>query len=350
MLDEIFIVIIFTALALTYRWAFRTLPNEDWQIMGCFPYGKSSSGYWQGWNLTWYGFFNATAILFAVSVAIILLGSLSAPLIPIMTILVLLLLVCLWTGKMLAFLIEKKRNTATVGGASFMGIIIAPFLLFLLKITGNHFLDFNISIIAILSVMAIAYAFGEGIGRLACISFGCCYGKPLKTLSSHLQNVFNRYSFTFTGKTKKIAYAHALDGEKVVPVQAMTTLIYSLTGLMGCYFFLKGFVSTAFVMTLTVTQIWRFLSEFLRADYRGEGKISVYQTMSLISCLYAFAVTYIFHEAQIIKPDLILGLSMFWNPGLFFFLMILWIVVLFYTGKSRVTFSLIQVKVDEKEI
>ncbi len=348
--DEIFVFIIFSVLALTYKWAFRTLPEEKWQIIACFPERKLESGQWTGWNLTWYGFFNAMAVLFAVSIAIMLLGSSSAPLIPVLLVLTFLLFICLWAGKMLACLIEKKRNTATVGGASFVGIIIAPFLLYLLKLAGKYYFDFNISIIAILSVMAIAYAFGEGIGRLACISFGCCYGKPLKEFSSFFQKYFNHYSFIFTGKTKKIAYAHALDEQKVIPVQAMTTIIYSITGLIGCYLFLKGFASIAFVLTLSVTQIWRFLSEFLRADYRGHGKISIYQVMSLLSCLYAFTVTYIFHEGQLTKPDLFAGLSMFWNPGLFFFLMALWIVVLFYTGKSRVTFSLIQMKVDEKEI
>ena len=56
----------------------------------------------------------------------------------------------------------------------------------------------------------IAYAFGEGIGRLACISFGCCYGKPLSECNPLIERIFQRWNFAFQGKTKKIAYASIL--------------------------------------------------------------------------------------------------------------------------------------------
>jgi hypothetical protein len=348
MFDEIFILIIFLALSLTFRWAFRTLPYEQWQIISCFPYKKLSNGSWLGWNLTWYGFFNAIAILFAVSILIILLGAVSTPIIACLFILTMLLLICLPAAKILAFLIEKKQNTYTVGGASFIGILTVPCIVFLIKLAGDNLFDFKISVIAILSAMSIAYAFGEGFGRLACVSFGCCYGKPLKELSPFFQNIFRRYNFIFIGKAKKIAYAHGLDGQQVIPIQAVTTLIYSLIGIIGCYLFLKGFIASAFILTLTVTQIWRFLSEFLRADYRGKGTISAYQIMALSSCLYGLVVAYIFHETQRHKPDLVLGLSSLWNPALLLFLMALWIVTFFYTGKSKITAALIDIKVNEK--
>ena len=350
MLDEIFILVLFLALAFTSRWAFRTLPDEQWQIICCVPYRKLPNGIWQSWNLTWYGFFNAIAILLAVSVLTTLMGALSISLVPIELILFFLLLICLPAAKILAFLIEKKKNTSTVGGASFVGILISPWIILLAKLAGDKWFDFNLSPIIVLSALSIAYAFGEGIGRLACISFGCCYGKALKECSPHFQNIFRRHHFIFTGKTKKIAYAHSLDGQQVVPVQAMTTLIYSVTGLIGCYLFLKGFTTIAFVLTLSLTQIWRFLSEFLRADYRGKGKISIYQIMALISCLYGLVIAYIFHETQLNKPDLILGLSAMWHPALLLFLMVLWIAIFFYTGKSKVTAALIDIKVNKEKI
>ena len=81
--------------------------------------------------------------------------------------------------------------------------------------------------------------------------------------------------FVFSGKTKKIAYAHGLDGQKVIPVQALTSLIFCASGLAGVYLFLEGHYQTAFLQAVVVTQFWRFVSELLRADYRGEGKISV---------------------------------------------------------------------------
>ena len=350
MFDEIFIAILFLALMLIFRWAFQTLPDERWQIIGCLPYLKLTDGSWQGWNLTWYGFFNAAAIVFAVCMFIILIGSLSTPLIAGLSLLTLLLAICLPAAKMMAFLIEKKQNTFTVGGASFIGIIATPWIILLTNVTAGKWLGFNILLISALAAMSIAYTLGEGIGRLACISFGCCYGKPLADCSPLINKIFQKHNFIFNGKTKKIAYAHELDGQQVIPVQALTAVIYSLTGLAGCYLFLKGFTTAAFVLTLIVTQLWRTFSEFLRADYRGEGKISVYQIMASVACLYGLLLAYIFNITPAGTPDLALGLATIWNPAVLIFLFVLWIATFFYMGKSRVTNSLIEIHVLRENI
>jgi hypothetical protein len=350
MLDEVFIAILFLALMLIFRWAFQTLPDERWQIIGCLPYLKLTDGSWQGWNLTWYGFFNAVAVVFAVCMFLILIGSLSTPLIAGLSLLTLLLAICLPAAKMIALLIEKKQNTFTVGGASFIGIIAAPWIILLTNVTAGKWLGFNITPINSLAAMSIAYTLGEGIGRLACISFGCCYGKPLADCSPLINKIFQKYNFIFSGKTKKIAYAHELDGQQVIPVQALTAVIYSLTGLAGCYLFLKGFTTAAFVLTLIVTQLWRTFSEFLRADYRGEGKISVYQIMASIACLYGLLIAYLFNGTVAGSPDLARGFSAIWNPSVLIILAVLWIATLFYAGKSRVTSSLIEIQVLKEKI
>ena len=350
MLNEIFILIIFLALMLIFRWAFQTLPDERWQIIGCLPYLKLTDGSWQGWNLTWYGFFNAVAVVFAVCMFLILIGSSSTPLIAGLSSLTLLLAICLPAAKMMAFLIEKKQNTFTVGGASFIGIIATPWIILLTNVTVGKWLGFNILPISALAAMSIAYTLGEGIGRLACISFGCCYGKPLADCSPLINKIFQKHNFIFSGKTKKIAYAHELDGQQVIPVQALTAVIYSLTGLAGCYLFLKGFTTAAFVLTLILSQLWRAFSEFLRADYRGEGKISVYQIMASIACLYSLLIAYIFNETPAGTPDLALGLANIWNPAVLIFLLVLWIATFFYMGKSRVTTSLIEIHVLTEKI
>jgi hypothetical protein len=350
MLDEIFILIIFLALMLIFRWAFQALPDERWQIIGCLPYRQLTDGSWQGWNLTWYGFFNAAAIVFAVCMFLILAGALSTPLIACLSLLIMVLAICLPAAKIMAFLIEKKTNTFTVGGASFIGIIAAPCIISLTNITAGKWLGFNITPINVLAAMSIAYTLGEGIGRLACISFGCCYGKPLADCSLLINKIFQRHHFIFRGKTKKIAYAHELDGQRVIPIQALTAVIYCLTGLAGCYLFLKGFMTIAFVLTLIVTQLWRALSEFMRADYRGEGKISVYQIMALIACLYGLFIAYIFNKTSAGTPDLALGLATIWNPAVLILLLVLWIATFFYMGKSRVTASLIEIHVLKENI
>ncbi len=350
MLDEIFILIIFIALVFIFRWAFQTLPDERWQIIGCIPYRRLSDGQWQGWNLTWYGFFNAIAVVFAVCMFLILIGSLSTPLIASLFLLALFLATCLPAAKIMAILIEKKQNTFTVGGASFIGILAAPWIISLTNVTAGKWLGFNITPMNVLAAMSIAYTLGEGIGRLACISFGCCYGKPLAECSPLINKIFQKHNFIFTGKTKKIAYAHEFDGQQVIPIQALTAVIYSLTGLVGCYLFLKCFTTAAFVLTLTVTQLWRAFSEFMRADYRGEGKVSSYQIMALIACLYGVFIAYVFNETSLGTPDLALGLTAIWNPAVLIFLLALWITTFFYLGKSRVTTSLIEIQVLKEKI
>ena len=141
-----------------------------------------------------------------------------------------------------------------------------------------------------------------------------------------------------------------LMAKRVIPVQALTAVIYSLTGLAGCYLFLKGFATVAFVLTLIVTQLWRAFSEFLRADYRGEGKISGYQMMASIACLYGLIIAYIFNETHAGKPDLVLGLATIWNPAVLISLLALWVAIFFYMGKSRVTTSLIEIHVLREKI
>jgi hypothetical protein len=350
MLNEIFVTIIFLALVFIFRWAFKTLPDERWQIICCVPYRQLSDGHWQGWNLTWYGFLNAVAVVFAVCLFLILTGALSTPLIASFTLWIMLLAICVPAAKVLAFLIEKKQNTFTVGGASFVGILTAPWIIALTNVTTGQWLGFHLNQINILAAMSISYTLGEGIGRLACISFGCCFGKPLAASSPLIKKIFEKHNFIFTGKTKKIAYAHALDGQPVIPVQALTAVIYSLAGLAGCYLFLQGFSITAFVLTLSVTQLWRAFSEFMRADYRGEGKISDYQIMAALACLYGLLITNIFNEAPVSSPDLALGLSAIWNPSVLIILAILGIATLFYSGKSRVTNSLIEIQVLQEKI
>lgn len=190
--------------------------------------------------------------------------------------------------------------------------------------------------------MFISYALGEGVGRLACISFGCCYGKPLTQCHPLIQGIFNKNHFIFTGETKKISYEHHLDGQKVMPIQAVTAVLYTAAGLLGFYLFLKGFLLTSMVITLIITHGWRYISEFFRADDRGSGNISAYQVMALFAIVYAIFFIILIPLQGIAAPDLELGLWSLWNPVVIFFLEILWIVTFIITGRSHVIGSAIR--------
>ena len=61
------------------------------QVIGCLLGDKQNDGAWKGLNLTYYGFFNATAYLFAAVLFFVLMGSLSIPVIGALAILTIIL-------------------------------------------------------------------------------------------------------------------------------------------------------------------------------------------------------------------------------------------------------------------
>jgi hypothetical protein len=241
---------------------------------------------------------------------------------------------------LIALWVEGKANTFTVGGASFAVLVAAPWVVEFINGNLGIRMGFDAPVLSAMAAMSVAYAIGEGIGRLACISFGCCYGKPLSECNPMLKKVFTRRSFIFSGETKKIAYAHHLDGREVIPIQAVTAVLLTVTGVAGCYGFLKGFHVAAFYGTLIVTQVWRVLSEFFRADFRGNNRISAYQVMSLLSIFYALLILALFPSAgaEAPAPDITAGMIGLWDPAFI------------HTGRSRVTGSTIRLHVVKENI
>jgi prolipoprotein diacylglyceryltransferase len=244
---------------------------------------------------------------------------------------------CTLASKFVARWVEKKRHTFSVAGASFVGLLISPAAVIAANMVLDRWTGITIPVMAALSALAIAYALGEGIGRLACISFGCCYGRPLADLPPPVRRVFRNRAFVFSGETKKISYAHGLEGTEVVPVQAITAVLYCLSALTGMYLFLNGYPRAAFLQALIVTQLWRFTSEFLRADYRGGGTISAYQVMGLLSIPYALVAVLVFPVPAGDLPNLSAGLTAMWNPLVLITLQALWLLIFLYTGRSQVT-------------
>lgn len=333
-------------LALLFAWGFKKLPQARWQMLGAVPMVQTDENTWQGVNFTFYGVFNAVAYTLAVALAIVLLESIDMPPVPLFALIVGMLGICMPASRIVAAVVEKKPHTFSVGGATFVGILAAPWV----ALGVNHFSSRPIPIIPVLGVMALAYAMGEGLGRLACISFGCCYGRPVAHLPAPWRQLFSRHAFVFGGATKKISYAHHLDGQPVVPIQAMTAVLYCGCSLVGTYLFLEGHFVVALVSCILVTQVWRFLSEFLRNDYRGEGYISAYQIMALAGAAYALCLPLLIPRGNLPDPAILRGLGALWSPGTILTLQCLWVISFVYTGKSRVTQSSIRFAVKKEHI
>ena len=345
MSNELFIATLALAFGAMLVWGFICLPGDRWQFLAAIPLAQQEPSRWKGLNITWYGLLVANAQALAAALFLLLISSLGVP----------------WKrwpfcwppsassvlsgSRWLAQLVEKKAHTFTVGGASFLGILLAPGLFW----AANKFLAWNgqpgAPLIAWCAALTSAYALGEGLGRLACISFGCCYGKPLDNCSPWLARLFSRANFTFSGDQKKIAYASGWQGRPVLPVQALTATIYVGTALAGSYLFLRGQFTSSLLLSGLVTQLWRALSEFIRADFRGGGRLSAYQWMALATALGLSLLAWLLAGGPLGQANLFQGLRALWAPGPLMLLQGIWVTAFIYYGRSRVTTSVVNFSV-----
>jgi hypothetical protein len=127
-----------------------------------------------------------------------------------------------------------------------------------------------------------------------------------------------------------------LENEPLIPVQALTSIVFGLSGLLGLSFFLAQRWRLAMIIPVLGTWGWRAIAETLRADYRGDTKISLYQAMSIVAAAYLTVAAFLLHGTGPV-PDLTFGLSQFRFLPLVLILQILWLCLFLYYGRSRVT-------------
>ncbi len=352
----LFILFITAVMAIFMAWGFKNLPQERWQIFAALPLTKNKGTTWKGLNLTYYGILSANAYVFSLSIMMILLGACHIPVSIQIKYIVPILIAAIPAARILAWIVERKTSTFTVGGAVFTAIIILPWVVMGINVLS----DFQMPVFCFFAASAIAYAFGEGLGRLACVSFGCCYGKPLSESDKIMNRLFGRMHFIFYGKTKKIAYASNLEGEAVIPIQAVTSIIYTITAIAGTVLFLYGYFKAAMLVSLIITQVWRVFSEFFRADYRGDSRFSAYQLMALTAVVYmgiiamivpsdmssvttstggALYLPAVMLNGRVLAPDIVHGLRLLWQPLVILSLEFFWLITFLYTGRSFVTGS-----------
>jgi hypothetical protein len=339
MINAAFIATLAAFMTALLIWGCRTLPKERWQMIAAVPVSKEREGEWRGMNLTFYGFFSATGSVFGIGLGILLLASVRVSVTVAALLVAGMVVLCIPASRLVAAAVEKKSSTYTIAGAAFVAAILLPPVLWL----GGQYLarwGVKLYVLPALAASAIAYAFAESLGRLACMSFGCCYGKPLRAASPGLAKRFRRFNTVFYGGTKKAAYASGLEEQPLIPVQALTSIIFTISGVLGLSFFFAQSWRLGVLIPVVGTWGWRAIAENLRADHRGDGRISVYQVMSIIAMIYLSVFTYLL-PASGPAPDLWLALSQTATLPLILFLQGLWLLLFLFYGRSQVTASVV---------
>ena len=338
-MNIVFVIGLAMALSALILWGVRTLPDERWQMLAAIPLAKAADGSWRGLNLTFYGFFSALGTTFGFAVMLLLLASVGMPVLVSFLLFLLVLLVCIPASRIVAGLVERKQNTFTVAGAAFAATIILPWVVLAARPVAARLLNHEILVLPTFAAMAIAYVLGESIGRLACLSFGCCYGMPLRDAHPTVARLFQKHNLVISGSTKKAAYASGLAGEPLIPVQAITSTLLAASGIVGVALFLAQQFRLAALIPVLVSWGWRACAEWMRADYRGTSRISMYQMMAVVSAAYFGAFLAFVPAAGPVTPDLATGFSEIFSAPVVLLVQFLWIALFLYYGRSRVTES-----------
>ncbi len=337
MINVVFVTTLAATISGLLYWGFKTLPAERWQMIASVPMTKTQGGAWHGLNLTFYGFFSATGIVFGIATAILLLASIQISLAIGAAFVAAIVAICLPASRMMAAVIENKPHTFTIAGAAFVAALLLPPIAWIGERVLRPWSD-TIHALPVLAVAAIAYALAEAIGRLACISFGCCYGMPLRQASPRLVRLFRHHNLVFHGATKKAAYASGLEEEPLIPVQALTSIVFASSGLLGLSFLLAQRWRLALIVPVIGTWGWRAVAENLRADHRGYSQLSRYQVMSIVALLYLTMSAFLLPASGAV-PDLWLGFHQMTSTPVIVLLQVQWILLFLYYGRSRVTAS-----------
>ncbi len=332
-----FLLILACFLACLLFWSFRNLPKDGWQIVAAIPVQKLESGTWKGIVLTYYGVFISVAVAIALLLFFIMMGSIKISAFQSGLLCLIIISVFVPASRLLARIVEKKQHTLTVGGASFVAILIIPILITVFKYLDPYYpLHLDFPLMPTLAALSVSYTIGEGLGRLACISFGCCYGPEISSCGPSIRKIFKRCHFIFSGLTKKITYASGSDQVPVVPIQGITSSLYVVTGVVGLSLWFAGLQNLALLLSIVVTQGWRFISEFFRSDFRGLGRISTYQVMALVSIAYTLIIVTVPSFEPAPDIDIADGLYNCLSPIVILTIQFLATGVFLFTGVSSV--------------
>ena len=338
MTNLLFLASLAVGLAVLDAWAFRNLPHERWQFLAAAPTVKIARGRFAGVNFTFYGFFAATAQAAGAALFVVLLAAVGVPASRALLTIVALALFCCVVAHLMVRLVEGARHGFTVGGAAFAGALVAWPVARLVE--GVLPQDVPLPLLPLFAALGVAYTLGESLGRLACISFGCCYGKPWSEVRG-LWRLADRFAFRFTGATRKAVFAGQLEGVPVVPIQAISAVVLGALCLVSTALFLNGRFTAALLVAVAGSQLWRAIAETVRNDYQSRGKSTPYQRFAAGTAALALLAAWLIPSA-VLAPDLAAGLASLWNPLPLLTLELLWLAVFFLMGRSTQTRSALQ--------
>ena len=340
--NALFVLGLVAVVSAILAWGLRVLPRENMQILATIPLRRIDGDLWRGVNLTWYGVMQMAGMVIAVALALVLAGAARVPVQVLSLVIGVMLAVALPAAGLVARVVERRRGTYTVAGAVFAAALFLPW-----TTLGLDMLLGTDHAVTVISAIAVAYPLGEGIGRLACISFGCCYGRRLDDCGPGLRALFASRAAVIVGRTRKASYAGQCEGLPLLPAPAMSALVLSAASLAGVPLFLNGNFRAACMVSLCVAFSWRFASEFLRADYRGKGRLSAYQWMALACLLYVVPALGLFSSSRRL-PDIQHGLVLLSSPLTLLTLAALGVLVFGYLGVSKMTTATVRLGVRER--
>jgi len=330
------------AVAALLFFGLKFLPRENMQILASIPVRRRADGRWQGVNLTWYGVMQSLAMVSGVGLALVLARAADVPMKAIVLMVLGLIAIALPAAKVVALIVERRRGTLTVGGAIFVATLAAPWA----ALAVDRYVG-AAATLPMIAALAAGYTVGEGVGRLACISFGCCYGKRLRDCPSWLQTLLAGRGAIVVGPTRKAAYASKCDGVPLVPVPAMSAIVLTAAGVSATAVYLDGRYRAAILVALGVAFSWRFASEFLRADFRGGGRLSAYQWMAVVCLVYAIPVALGLPTCER-RPDVHASAAVASSPVVLLGMAALGVLVFVYLGVSSVTTATIELDIHER--
>ncbi len=325
-----------------FRWAFRHLPSECWQIAVAVPARSRVVGdtgpTWPAVNITFYGVISAIAYMLAMLAFVFLAGAANQPIAAVAIFSMLLLLVGIPASKWVALWVEGVPGH-TIGGALFAVVISVLPALWLTNMLCGAIGVPRAEPDVLLASAAIAYVLGEAIGRLACLSFGCCYGRSIDSATPLQRALYSSTATIYRGRFKKIAYASGLDGRPVIAVQSVACAALFGVFIVSVWFFWKGHVTLSLIIALGLAQLWRAYSETLRADYRGREGFTVYQGMALTGVGLTLLYAWIHNAPASVIPTFVRGLEVVTRIEVLLCTQALAIAILSLMGRSYVTSS-----------